>query len=134
MNLALFDFDGTITTGDTFTPFLRFSIPPGRAILGGILISPVLIAHRLGLISTPSTRPIVARVGFWGVPAPIVYELGRRYAAEVLPTTIEPHAIERLRWHQRRGDTVAVVSAGLDVYLTRGARRTALRPFAPNSR
>ncbi len=23
MDLALFDFDGTITTGDTYTPFLR---------------------------------------------------------------------------------------------------------------
>ena len=118
MNLALFDFDGTITTGDTFTPFLRFSIAPSRTILGGILVGPVLIAHRLGLISTPSTRSIVARVGFQGVPAHIVCELGRRYAAEVLPTTIEPHAIERLNWHQRQGDTVAVVSAGLDVYLS----------------
>jgi phosphatidylglycerophosphatase C len=118
MNLALFDFDGTITTGDTFTPFLRFSISPSRAILGGILISPLLVAHRLGLISTPRTRPIVARVGFQGASAPILRELGRRYAAEVLPTTIEPHAIERLHWHQRQGDTVAVVSAGLDVYLS----------------
>jgi len=118
MNLASFDFDGTITTGDTFTPFLRFSIPLSRAILGGILISPVLLAHRLGLISAPSTRPVVARVGFQGVPASIVSEQGRRYAAEVLPTTIQPHAIERLQWHQQRGDTVAVVSAGLDVYLS----------------
>jgi hypothetical protein len=30
MDLALFDFDGTITTGDTFTPFLRFAIPRRR--------------------------------------------------------------------------------------------------------
>ena len=118
MDLALFDFDGTITTGDTFTPFLRFSIPPSRAIPGALLISPVLIAHRLGLISTTSTRPIVARAGFQGVPADALRALGRRYAAEVLPTVVEAHAIQRLQWHQHRGDTVAVVSAALDVYLS----------------
>ena len=66
MNLALFDFDGTITTGDTFTPFLRFAIGRRRAILGGLLVSPVVIANRLRMISTTKTRPIVARVGFQG--------------------------------------------------------------------
>ena len=30
MNLALFDFDGTLTSGDTLIPFLRFAIPPRR--------------------------------------------------------------------------------------------------------
>ena len=85
MNLALFDFDGTITRGDMFTPFLRFAIQPGRAVLGGLLISPVLIAHRLRLVSTSSARPIVARAGFQGVRADVVRALGERYAAEVLP-------------------------------------------------
>ena len=27
MNLALFDFDGTVTTGDTWTPFMRSAVP-----------------------------------------------------------------------------------------------------------
>jgi HAD superfamily hydrolase (TIGR01490 family) len=117
INLALFDFDGTITTRDTFTPFLRFAIPPTRAVLGGLMISPVVIAHRLRLISTTSTRPIVARAGFQGVPVDAVRALGRRYTTEVLPTVVEAQAMERLQWHRDRGDIVAVVSAGLDVYL-----------------
>jgi len=117
MNLALFDFDGTITTRDTFTPFLRFAIRPHRAVLGGLLISPVIIAHRLRMISTTRTRPIVARAGFQGAPVDSVRALGRQYATEALPTVIEAQAMERLKWHQHRGDTVAVVSAGLDVYL-----------------
>jgi|SRR6185295_3957268 len=117
MNLALFDFDGTITRGDTFTPFLRFAIQPSRAVWSGLLISPVLIAHRLRLVSTTSTRPIVARAGFRGVPADGVRALGQRYAAEVLPSVLEAQAMERLEWHRRQGDTVVVVSAGLDVYL-----------------
>lgn len=117
MNLALFDFDGTITTGDTFTPFLRYAIPTLRAVTGGLLLTPVLVAHRLRWISTPKTRLLVARVGFQAVRASALRELGRRYASEVLPTAVRPEALERLQWHQRQGDTIAVVSAGLDVYL-----------------
>jgi HAD superfamily hydrolase (TIGR01490 family) len=117
MNLALFDFDGTITNGDTFTPFLRFAIPATRAIVGGLALSPVLVAHRLRLIPTPKTRPIVARIGFQAVQASHVRDLGRRYASEVLPRVVKPEAMERLQWHQLQGDIVAVVSAGLDVYL-----------------
>lgn len=118
MDLALFDFDGTITTGDTFTPFLRFAIPPSRAMLGGLLISPALIAHKLGVLSTPSTRPIVARAGFQGARASTVRTLGKAFACEVLPKAVEARAMERLRWHRQQGHTVVVVSAGLDVYLS----------------
>lgn len=117
MTLALFDFDGTITTGDTFTPFLRFAIPTSRAVVGGLALSPVLVANRLGLVSTSATRPIVARAGFQGAAAASVRALGRHYAAEVLPSVVQPLALERLQWHRHQGHTVAVVSAGLDVYL-----------------
>lgn len=117
MNLALFDYDGTITTGDTFTPFLRYAIPTWRAVAGGLVLTPVLVAHRVRWISTPQTRPLVVRVGFQAVRASVLREVGRRYASEVLPTVVRPEAVERLQWHQRQGDTIAVVSAGLDVYL-----------------
>jgi len=30
MNLALFDFDGTVTSSDTWTPFMRFAVRPSR--------------------------------------------------------------------------------------------------------
>jgi hypothetical protein len=34
VNLALFDFDGPITTTDTFTPFLRLATGPSRLVVG----------------------------------------------------------------------------------------------------
>lgn len=117
MDLALFDFDGTITTGDTFTPFLRYAISRRRLILGGLALSPVLAAHRLGVMSSPRARPIVSRVGFQGVPATAARAIGNRYASEVLPAVVRRHALDRIEWHKARGDTVVVVSAGLDVYL-----------------
>lgn len=117
MDLALFDFDGTITTGDTFTPFLRYAISRRRLVVGGLALTPVLAAHRLGVISSPKARPIVSRVGFQGASAIAVKALGNRYASEVLPAVVRQQAMDRIGWHKERGDTVVVVSAGLDVYL-----------------
>jgi phosphatidylglycerophosphatase C len=86
-------------------------------VLGGLVVSPVLMAHQLGPMSTASTRPFMTRAGFQGVAADSLRALGQRYAAEVLPTVVRAQAIERVEWHLRSGDTVAVASAGLDVYL-----------------
>lgn len=117
MNLALFDFDGTITTGDTFTSFLRFAVRPSRAAVGGVLLSPLILGYRLKKIAASRARPVVARVSFWGKRADSVRELGRRYANEVLPGVLRRRALDRIEWHQRQGDLVIVVSASLDVYL-----------------
>ncbi|MFL6585405.1 MAG: hypothetical protein ACJ8GV_00770 [Luteimonas sp.] len=41
--LALFDFDGTITTRETLPDFLRFATPPRRLQIGTLLfVLPVL--------------------------------------------------------------------------------------------
>jgi HAD superfamily hydrolase (TIGR01490 family) len=117
MNLALFDFDGTITKSDTFSGFLRFAVRRHRVVLGAIPLSPVIACYRLGLISAHQARPIVSRVGFQGESAFRIREIGRRYAAEVLPRVIRRQALERIHWHQGQGDTVVVVSASLDAYV-----------------
>jgi phosphatidylglycerophosphatase C len=117
MNLALFDFDGTITERDTFSSFLRFAVRRHRIVLGALPLSPVVFCYRLGLISAHQARPIISRVGFQGEPVDSIREIGRRYAAEVLPGVIRKQALERIQSHQREGDTVVVVSASLDAYL-----------------
>ena len=117
MNLALFDFDGTVTARDTFSGFLRFAVPRHRMVLGAIALSPVVCGYRLGLLSARQTRPLVSRVGFQGESADWIRHLGRRYAVEELPKVVRTEAVERIQWHQAQGDTVAIVSASLDAYL-----------------
>jgi phosphatidylglycerophosphatase C len=117
MNLALFDFDGTITKSDTFSRFLSFAVRRHRILLGVLPLSPVIFCYRLGLIPAHRARPIVARVGFQGELVNSIRQVGRRYAAEVLPGVIRKQALDRIQWHQDQGDTVVVVSASLNVYL-----------------
>jgi len=117
MNLALFDFDGTITVGDTFVPFLRFAMRTSRIALGAILATPHGLGYRLGVVPASRARPVLAKVGFRGEQAQAVRALGRQYATDVLPQCLRENALDRIRWHQQQGDLVVVVSASLDVYL-----------------
>jgi phosphatidylglycerophosphatase C len=118
MNLALFDFDGTVTTSDTWTPFMRFAVRPARMRAGRVLLSPVVVGYRLGMVSASRGREIAARVAFQGEEAATVRQLGVKYATTVLPGTLRQSALERIQWHKLQRDHVVLVSASLDVYLS----------------
>ncbi len=117
MDLAIFDFDGTITTKGTYPGFVRFAVRRSRKLAGGIVLSPLLVAYKCRLVSDRSIRGALSRVGFWREDPDQVRRLGERYAEEVLPALIRPAALERIAWHKARGDRIVIVSASLDVYL-----------------
>ena len=116
MNLALFDFDGTVTSSDTWTPFMRFAIRSSR-MLAWVPLSPIVIGYALGMVSASRVRQTAAKVGFRGEKTEAVRQLGAEYATTVLPGTLRRSALERIEWHKVQGDIVVVVSASLDVYL-----------------
>jgi len=116
-NLALFDFDGTITTVGTYPYFLRYAVHGPRRVLGGALLSPLILGYKVGVVSDPTIRPILSMASFRGRRCAEVETLGAAFARSVLPGFTQKHALERIAWHQRQGDSVAVVSASLDVYL-----------------
>ena len=117
MNLALFDFDGTVTFKDTFTPFIYFAASRTRIAFGTVLLGPMILGYKLGLIAAPRMRAAVARIAFQGRRESDVKALGARYSAR-LSALIRPEALERIRWHQAKGDVVVVVSASLGAYLS----------------
>lgn len=115
MNLALFDFDGTITSRDTFKPFLYFAAP--RRVAFAALLAPLVAAHRAGWVPTTRLRAAGAYVAFRGRGERELTELGAGYA-QTLPALVRPEALDKIRWHQAEGDTVVVVSASLHPYLS----------------
>jgi phosphatidylglycerophosphatase C len=122
-NLALFDFDGTITTSDTFAPFLFYAAEPARIVIGRIVLSPLIVGYKLRLVSTSRVRRSAARFVFRGRREAEVRQAGLEYSRSRLANVVRPHALERIRWHQAQGDEVVVVSASLDVYLADWCRQ-----------
>lgn len=127
MNLALFDFDGTITTKETWPIFMRSAIPRGRQAIGIISIAPWLIGYKLGVVPVATVRSVITSIGLRGVPEDRVREVGQYFSRTVLPPLIRPVALERIKWHQAQGDIVVVVSASLELYLTEWCRARGLQ-------
>ncbi|PKH08041.1 HAD-IB family phosphatase [Moritella sp. Urea-trap-13] len=118
MNIAFFDFDGTITHEDAFTKFIFYATPQHRLIAGMVLLSPVILLHKLGLYPAAKIRPLLAKFAFCNRSEPQIFELGARFAADYLPSVLRPTAMEKISWHKARGDKVVVVSASLNPYLS----------------
>jgi phosphatidylglycerophosphatase C len=117
-SLALFDFDGTITVADTFTPFILRAVEPRRLALGKVALSPLVAAYKLRLLRATHMRRAMVAVGFRGRASAEVRAQGLEYSRNYVPAVVRPRALERIQWHQTRGDEVVVVSASLDVYLS----------------
>jgi phosphatidylglycerophosphatase C len=89
MHLALFDFDGSLTTCEPLPAFVRFAVPPVRLMVGQCVPAPMVFAYRRGWIS----------------------------GVRILPGVLLEQGMQRLQCHRARGDRVVVVSGGGDVYL-----------------
>lgn len=117
MNLALFDFDGTITNIDTFTAFIHFAAGRKRKFWGRIILAPIIIAYKTGLLSAAKTREIVAGFAFKKRSVSDLSLRGDQYANEFISSHLRKIAMDRIQWHKDRDDHIVVVSASLDVYM-----------------
>lgn len=115
--LALFDFDNTVTTGDTYARFLRLVATPEQRARAWWRVGPWLLALRLRLISAARIRARVTRLVFAGRHADDITRMAATYARHVLPGMVRPEMLEQIQWHRAQGHTVAVVSGSLDLYL-----------------
>ena len=117
MHLALFDFDGTLTSCETLPLFVRFAVSPARLAFGTCALAPLVFAYRRGWISGVRIREAIARVGFSGMSTQRYQALGQAFARDYLPGVLLEPGMQRLQWHRARGDRVVVVSGGWDIYL-----------------
>ncbi|MCW4453715.1 HAD-IB family hydrolase [Flavobacterium sp. MXW15] len=117
MELALFDFDHTVTTCDTYGRFLRRVATPEQLAQARWKVGPWLLAYKLGLISAEAIRARVTRLTFSGRHAGDIAELASAYAHQVLPELVRPEMLQQIQWHKAQQHTVAIVSGSLDLYL-----------------
>ena len=110
MNLALFDFDGTLSTQDSYLFFTRF-LNRKRYLFGCLVLAPRIIGYLVRIYPNYALKEDFLRFFYRGKTADEVQMLARRFCSREIPAIIRPGAMERIRWHQDRGDTVVVVSA-----------------------
>jgi HAD superfamily phosphoserine phosphatase-like hydrolase len=120
--LVLFDFDGTITSGDSLIRFILKT----TGLWSLIAALPEVVWKCMGLVFSGkrkggAIKEVVLGALYRGRSRDFLEASGTRYCREDLPTSLRGHVVEQLRRYRDQGATVAVVSASIDVWL---------RPFA----
>ncbi|HVE86456.1 MAG TPA: HAD-IB family hydrolase, partial [Myxococcales bacterium] len=105
------DLDGTITSRNVFLEFIRYAAGTGRFAAGLLLLSPLIVLHWMGVISSRRIKEIVLGHFFRGTAEARLAVLAEGFRRERLPGMLRASAMERIRWHQAQGDRVAIVSA-----------------------
>lgn len=115
--VAAFDFDGTLTTGDTLVPFLyrvsgprQFAMVSAKLGLKGSL-------RRIPITDRDHVKELMIRDLLGGREEADLRALGREYATGILANRMNDAVVQRLRDHVDRGDEVLLVSASLVYYL-----------------
>lgn len=121
-DVVAFDVDGTLTVRDCVRPFLlRVGGWPGvsSAILGRPLASLAAAARR----DRDRLKELIVGGVLRGRNVAQVEALGEVFAEQVHDGWLRSDMVARLRWHQRAGHCVLLVSASLGPYLRPLGRR-----------
>ncbi len=117
MNLALFDFDGTLTTKDSLGVFLEYSVGKQKYILNMLRFVPYLLSWKMGIMRNDVAKKHLFKIFFNGMNETEFRELANRFAKEKLNEIIHDERVALLRSHQIRGERVVVVSASMKCWL-----------------
>lgn len=121
MAIAIFDFDGTLITRDSFIMFALHSVK-WTGLLKGILRSfPWLLAWKLGFMDGGKAKEHLFYKLFRGLPIKTFHEYCVSFADRIKGVE-RKNLIERLKFHLNRNDKVFIVSASFPDWIIPWAR------------
>lgn len=115
--VAVFDFDGTLASGDSLLPFLR-EVAGRRGFWSGMVVClPWLVLGRLGWMDRGRAKERVLGHFLGGRTVAEVGVAVDRFVRGRLATMMDPRAMQRLAWHRAMGHRVVIASASPEIYL-----------------
>ncbi|MFC5520611.1 HAD family hydrolase [Polaromonas jejuensis] len=121
--IAAFDFDGTLTRGDSFRPFLARGLGWPRFLWAMLRCSPWLAGYALRLVPNNVAKQRVMRATLTGRTSAEMDEWTTRWLARDFPGQLREWTLQRLEWHRKEGHCCVLVSASPDIYLPAVARQ-----------
>lgn len=107
LNLALFDFDGTLYPRDSFTGFIFFALSKRHIVKRGLKILPWIQAYYLRLYPAHAMRPRLFQSMFKDISVDVVEQLAQEYAQKLIKK-LHPDLFQQLQLHQQRGDHIVI--------------------------
>jgi HAD superfamily hydrolase (TIGR01490 family) len=117
MNLALFDFDGTLTKKDSLNEFLKHSINRKDYMVNMLKFLPYFTLWQLKLINNGVAKEHLFRIFFKGIDEEFFKKTATEFSLKKLDFIISKERIKILKKHQANGDRVVIVSASMQCWL-----------------
>ena len=115
--IAFFDFDGTITTKDTFLEIIKFQKGVVHFYIGFILYSPILVAFKLKIISNSWAKGQILKFFFANKKVADFQAECNLFADRMLPGLIRPKALKEIRDLKNLNSEVVIVSASAENWI-----------------
>ncbi|MES2413963.1 MAG: HAD-IB family hydrolase [Pseudomonadota bacterium] len=119
--VAAFDFDGTLTTGDTLLPFLASGLGRPRLLLALLKCAPWLAGYALRLLPNHVAKQHLLLATLAGRSVEELEQWTTRWLTRSFTQRLRPDAMAQLAWHRQQGHCCVMVSASPDIYLQRVA-------------
>lgn len=120
--VAAFDVDGTLTVRDCVRPFL-VRVGGWGGVAAALLRRPIETTAAAARRDRDRLKEVVVGGVLRGRKVAQIEAMGEEFAAEVHGHWLRADTVERLRWHQRMGHRIVLVSASLGPYLRPLGRR-----------
>ncbi|HDY90159.1 MAG TPA: haloacid dehalogenase-like hydrolase [bacterium] len=117
MKIALFDFDGTISSKDSLVEFIKYAVGEKAYYVGILKLSPLLVGFILKLVKNDIAKEKLFSYYFKGWNHSSFTNVAVEYSQKQIKNIVRPKAVEKIKWHLRQGHDVVVVSASMESWL-----------------
>ena len=115
--VAFFDFDGTVTTKDSFLEFIKYCKGQNAFYTGFAIHAPILVAYKLKIISNQRAKEIMIRHFFGKMSEDQFSKHCHDFSRDIIPGLMRPKALEEIKKMQDSGGQVVIVSASPENWL-----------------
>ncbi len=126
--VVVFDFDGTLTSDDTFISFSRYALGDWRCAIGALRALPWLIGWKIGVVSSSKAKEKLFSKLYKGMSKAELMEISRKFMPRY-----KQESLDLLKIHQEKGDRVYIISASLDLWLNEIAKELGVRLICTNT-
>ena len=117
IEIVVFDFDGTITTDDTFRLFLRYYAGNLKWTANILLLLPIFIGYGLKVVDRNQAKIHVMRRFFKNASVAKLNARAAAFATEIIPSLIRPQAQACLDSKKTHPESLYICSASIAPYL-----------------
>ncbi|HIC12562.1 MAG TPA: HAD-IB family hydrolase [Sulfurimonas sp.] len=117
MRLALFDFDGTLTTKDSLEEFVKFAVGKPSYYFKLALFSPIFFLYKIKIMDNSYAKELLFRLYFHKINEDEFKKKAQEYGETKINDIIREDIYEKFLQHIQDGDKVLIVSASIRSWL-----------------